>query len=92
MEGKPCQICGSVVYETRYSPSPDDWEEGRVCAECGAPEGEQIDTFDWSLYIMVDGDASLYDLRYGVHDLVGLMLAIRRALLHGDVEVKVSAR
>lgn len=87
-EGRPCAICGSTQYEERYVPTPDDWEELLFCVECGAPEGEQVDTFDWSIYV----DGNLFDLRYGVASMTPMLAGIRAALTHGDVEVKVHAR
>ena len=82
-EGRPCAICGSTFYE--YD---SDIESGRFCVECGAPEGEQVDTFDWSIYV----DGNLFDLRYGVASMTPMLAGIRAALSHGDVEVKVHAR
>jgi hypothetical protein len=85
IEGSPCLVCGNVFYERT-----DEGED--ECIECGAPKEYQPGTYDWSVYVMSEGEGKLFDLRYGVHGFVGLVESMRKALRSGDIEVKVSTR
>ena len=85
IDGKPCLVCSSIFYERT-----DEGED--VCVECGSPRDYQPATYDWSIYVMNEGEGKLFDLRYGVRGLAGLCEAMRKALQHGDIEVKVSTR
>ena len=84
-DGPPCLVCGSIFYERN-----DEGED--ECVECGNKTGQEPSTYDWSIYLLNEGDGKLFDLRYGVHSLSGLVEAMKKALAHGNIEVKVGER